>query len=237
LNGVALPAGAVISVERSVISVRVSKSFTQDAGKLAVAVRNPEGAVSDPAAIDVRAPHIVSFSKNPILAGETQARVDINGEDFRPGAGVYVGNGGDINVKLNRRHVRFRTDARITITLNVVNPNNGDGVSSDKAALNVVGPTIANVEAAPVADTKQVRLIITGANFRGGALVEFVKGDAVVRQATPERLRADRATLTVRARFLEALGSYTLRVVNPGPVPSAPYRPTGGDALAAGDND
>ncbi|HKP10867.1 MAG TPA: hypothetical protein VJZ91_02110, partial [Blastocatellia bacterium] len=180
------------------------------------------------------------------------AKIDINGEDFRRGARVYVGNGSDINVQLNRRHVRFRNDAHITITLkdelkalianpgslqfNVVNPNNGDGVSSDRAALDVVGPTIENVQLTPVAETKQVRLVIMGANFRNGALVEFVKDDAVVRQATPEKLRADRATLTVRARFIEALGNYTLRVVNPGPVASTPFRPSDGDTVAGGDD-
>src|SRR6185369_6436701 len=56
LNGAALSPGLIVALERTVISVRVPKSFTQDAGKLAVAVRNPEGGVSDPAVIDVRAP-------------------------------------------------------------------------------------------------------------------------------------------------------------------------------------
>lgn len=254
LNGVPLAANSIRSVERAVISVRVPKGLTQEAGPLSVTVRNPEGAVSDPASIDIRAPHIVSFSQDQIIAGQEQAHFDINGENFRPGARVYVGNGNDINLKLSRHHVRFRNDARITITLkdelktlldhpgqlqfNVVNPNDGDGVSSDKATLAVVGPTIADVQIAPVAETKQVRLVITGANFRDGALVEFVKDDAVVRQVSPEKLRADRAALTVRARFLEALGSYTVRVVNPGPVPSPLFHPNDGSgALASGNDD
>ncbi len=253
LNGVPLSADAVIAAGRASINVRVPKSFIQEAGKLAVVVRNPEGAASDPAALDVRAPRIVSFSQSQILAGESQAHFNINGEDFRPGARVYVGNGSDLNVKLDRHHVRFRSDSHITVTLkdelksliaqpgqlqfNVVNPNNGDGVSSDKASLDVVGPAITNVEFKPITDTKQVRVVIDGSNFRNGALVEFVKDDAVVRQMTPEKLRADRATLTVRAKFIEALGVYTVRVVNPGPVASAPFRPGGDGTLAGGGDD
>ena len=65
------------------------------------------------------------------------------------------------------------------LEFNIVNPNNGDGVSSQKATLNVAGPAVANVQFEPVADdARQMQVTINGANFRRGALVEFVKGDA-----------------------------------------------------------
>ena len=253
INGQALPASAFHLSGRSLINVRVPQQFTQDAGKLAVTVRNPEGAASAAATIDVHAPQIVSFAQKQVMAGTVKARVDIRGKDFRRGARVYVGNGRDFNLQLARPQVRFRNSTHLVITLkdelkklleqpgqiefNVVNPNSGDGVTSQKAALNVVGPVVAGVQFEPLAENaRQVRLVIAGANFRRGALVEFVKGDAVVRQATPESLRADRATVVIAARLLEALGDYSLRVVNPGQVASTPYRPNGSEAVA-GSND
>jgi outer membrane protein assembly factor BamB len=254
INGQALPANAVHVNGRSAISIRVPKQFTQDAGNLAVVVRNPEGATSETAAIDVRAPQIVRFAQQRVLAGTSQARIDIRGKDFRRGARIYVGNGRDINLKLERSHVRFRSSTHLTITLkdelkrlleqpgklefNVVNPNSGDGVTSQKATLNVVGPAVADVQYEPLEENaKQVRLVINGANFRRGALVEFVKGDAVVRQATPESLRPDRATVVVPARMIEALGDYRLRVVNPGQVASTPFRPQAHEAVAGSDDE
>ena len=83
---------------------------------------------------------------------------------------------------------------------------------------------------------RPVRCALAAGYGLRGALVEFVKGDAVVRQATPESLRADRATVIIPARVLEALGDYSLRVVNPGQVASTPYRPNGSEAVA-GSND
>ncbi|MFL6216639.1 MAG: hypothetical protein ACJ74J_22335 [Blastocatellia bacterium] len=254
VNGQALPGNAVYFVGHSLLSVRVSKQFAQDAGQLAVVVRNPEGATSEAAAIDVRAPQIVRFAQKQVMAGIDRARIDIRGKDFRRGARVYVGNGRGVNLQVERPRVRFRSSTHLTVTLNdelkrlldqpgqlqfnIVNPNSGDGVSSQKAILNVVGPVIAGVQFEPLAtDAKQVRLIIEGANFRRGALVEFVKSDAVVRQATPESLRADRATIIVPTRVIDALGAYTLRVVNPGQVASTPYRPQPREALAATDDD
>lgn len=254
VNGEALPNSVMHITGRSTINVRVPRQFTQDAGKLAIVVRNPEGAASDAAAMDVRAPQIVRFSQTRVLAGTAKARIDIRGKDFRRGARIYVGNGRDLNLQLERPHVRFRSSTHLTITLNeelkklleqpgklefnVVNPNSGDGVTSQKATLNVVGPAVASVQFESLEkDARQLRLVINGANFRRGALVEFVKGDAVVRQATPESLRADRATVVIPARMIDALGDYRLRVVNPGQVASTPFRPEARVAVAGGDDE
>ncbi|HEY9233251.1 MAG TPA: hypothetical protein VIS78_13950, partial [Blastocatellia bacterium] len=254
VNGEALPANAVQQTGRSLINLRVPRQFTQDAGKLAVTVRNPEGATSDAATIDVHAPQIMRFAQKQVMAGTAKARIDIRGTDFRRGARVYVGNGRDLNLQLARTQVRFRNSTHLVITLkdelkklleqpgqlqfNVVNPNSGDGVTSPKAALNVVGPVIGGVQFEVVAEnSRQVRLLIGGANFRRGALVEFVKGDAVVRQATPETLRADHTTVVIPARVLEALGDYSLRVVNPGQVASVLFRPNGQAAVAGSDDE
>src|SRR5581483_7005769 len=110
-------ATAVHQAGRTQIDVRVPRQFTQDAGKLAVTVRNPEGAASDAAAIDVHAPQIVRFTQKQVMAGTSRARVDIRGTDFRRGARVYVGNGRDLNVQLARTQVRFRSSTHLTITL------------------------------------------------------------------------------------------------------------------------
>ena len=254
INGEAIPASAVHYVGRSRISVRVPRQYSQDAGKLAVIVRNPEGTASDSAAVDVRAPQIVRFAQKEVVAGVSGARIDIRGQDFRRRARVYVGNGRDINVQLARPQIRFRSSTHLVITLkdelknligqpgrlefNVVNPNSADGVSSSKATLSVVGPVVAGVQFEPLAeDIRQTRLVISGANFRRGAMIEFVKGDAVVRQAAPATLRGDRATLVIPGRVIDALGDFTVRVVNPGQVASTPFRPAAQAVVAGGGED
>ncbi len=253
INGQPLPESAVRQTGRSAIRVVVPKSLVQDAGKLSVAVRNIEGSVSEAGEIDVHAPQIVKFGQAKVMAGITSTRIDIRGQNFRRGARVYIGNGSDMNVLLGKRQIRFRNSTHIAVTLkgdlnkllaqpgtlqfNVVNPNDGDGVSSKKTTLDVVGPNISNAQIGAVENDDRVRLmVIEGANFRKGAMVEFVKGDAVIRQQTPESIKSDRLTITVRARTLDAMGSFRVRVVNPGNVASTAFQPQQGE-MASGNED
>jgi outer membrane protein assembly factor BamB len=253
INGQSLPESAVHYTSRSAIKLVVPKSFFQDAGKLSVAVRNAEGSVSEAGEIDVHAPQIVKFGQAKLMAGIASTRIDIRGQNFRRGARVYVGNGSDMNVLLEKRQIRFRNSTHIAVTLkgdlnkllaqpgtlqfNVVNPNDGDGVSSKKTTLDVVGPNILNAQIETVQNDDRVRrMVIEGANFRKGAMVEFVKGDAVIRQQLPESIKGDRLTITIRARTIDAMGRFRVRVVNPGNVASIAFQPQQGE-MASGNED
>ncbi len=254
INGQPLPESAIRRTNRSSIKVVVPKSLFQDAGKLIVAVRNAEGSVSEAGEINVHAPQIVRFGQAKVMAGITSTRIDIRGQNFRRGARVYIGNGSDMNVLLGRRQIRFRNSTHIAVTLkgelnkllaqpgtlqfNVVNPNDGDGVSSKKTALDVVGPNISNAQIETVQNDDRARLIvIEGANFRKGAMIEFVKGDAVIRQQSPESMTGDRLTITVRARTIDAMGNFRVRVVNPGNVASTAFQPQQGELVSSNEDD
>jgi hypothetical protein len=146
---------------------------------------------------------------------------------------VYAGN-----ARIENKHVRFRSTSRLTVTLTgdlnrllekpdllrfqVVNPNNADGVPSLDKALSIVGPEIADSSIEAInGDDSQMRVVIEGANFLRGAMVEFFKvgmEDAPVIRQTPSAFTSDRLIVVVSAKKLERMGSFRLRVVNPGTV-------------------
>jgi hypothetical protein len=104
----------------------------------------------------------------------------------------------------------------------VVNPNNADGVPSVDKALAVVAPEIADASIQTLTDDiSQVRVVIQGANFRQGAMVEVFKvgmDNAPVIQLKPAAQADDRLIVVVSAKKLERMGSFRMRVVNPGTV-------------------
>ena len=259
MNGKAVPPDRVRHVGRSLIKLIVPTGFFQESGKLRVIVRNPGGATSEARELDVRPPEIQAFTPGKVFAGLTSVRVDIRGQNFRKKARVYVGNGKDIAVQVQRQHVRFRNHTHIIINLssdlkklleepgqlqfNVINPNEGDGVFSDKASLDVVGPRISAVGIKTLKDDeKYSRVVIDGANFRAGAFVEFIKKDdggnyMVFVQKTPTKLTEDKLTVIVRTKLIEGMGidNFQVRVVNPRNVRSDAFQPTYGE-IADGDD-
>lgn len=243
INGTAIPAGRISNVTRKLIKLVVSDAFFQDAGKLKVVVRNSTGGESDPKELDVHGPEIESLTPGKVFAGVNDVRVDIFGKNFRRRASVYVKSESQA-LQIARSQVRFRNDTHIVVTLagessallvkpdtlqfEVVNRNAGDGVVSADHPLDIVGPSIADAVIERVTgDGSHVQVTIQGANFRRGAIVEFIKDDATVLQQTPLKLKENLARAVVRARKVEALGSFQVRVVNPGntPVPSNPFQP------------
>jgi hypothetical protein len=56
-------------------------------------------------------------------------------------------------------------------------------------------------------------------------VVEFVKNGAVVRRQEPERVSGGKLSVTFRAKKLDALGVFEVRVANPGEVLSNGLRP------------
>ena len=215
------------------IKLDVPAHVFQESGNLAVIVRNPDGSESESRELDVRAPEITTFAPGKVFAGSSQVRIDILGKSFRRHARVYVGN-----ARVENKHVRFRSSSHLIVTLSgdlnkllekpdtlrfqVVNPNDSDGVPSANKGLSIVGPEITEASVEPVReDGSQVRVLIRGANFRKEARVEFFKvgmEDAPVIQKKPRTVKRDRLILEVPAKKLERMGSFRVRVVNPGTV-------------------
>jgi hypothetical protein len=247
LGGAAVPAERVRRVSPSLITLSVPPELTQERGTLPVLVRNPEGGVSGTAILPVRGPEITRFRPGKLFAGSSNVAVDIRGRNFRKRARVYVGDGAQLNFPVERQHVRFRSSTRLVVTLTddmnklltrpgaikfqVVNPNEAEGVRSEDRAINVVGPRIADARVESLqGNDSHVMLVIEGANFRRGAIVEFFKpgmDNAPVSQLAPVDLKSRRISVKVRVRKLERLGSFSVRVVNQGaaPVASEMFRP------------
>jgi outer membrane protein assembly factor BamB len=215
------------------IRLTVPSRFLQESGNLEVVVHNQDGSRSVPQQLEIRAPEIRTFAQRKVYAGSSDVRIDILGRSFRRNARVYAGN-----ARIENKHVRFRSSNHLTITLTgdlnrllekpdllrfqVVNPNDADGVPSLDKALSVLGPEIADAAIQTVKDdASRVRVVIKGANFRRGAIVEFFKvgiEDAPVIQRRPATLAADSLTVVASAKKIARMGSFRVRVVNPGTV-------------------
>jgi hypothetical protein len=245
LNGHNTTATRVQVKNKKTIKLRVGSNAFQDSGSMAVAVRNLDGAVSEPSQLLIHGPEISQVSPGKILAGMTDVRVILRGAHFRKQARVYVGNAAGA-FRVDRKRVNFHTSRRIVVTLtgelnellatpgdlrfSVVNPNSADGVPSIDSPISVVPPIISDATVGPTDDQGFERIVIKGENFRRGALVEFLVDDMVVRQQVPLRARSTKLTLVVRKRKLEAMRAYEIRVVNPGDVPSEPVSPHASEA-------
>ena len=251
VNGEVFTAVQVQRVGSRILKLTVPTHIVQESGTLAVVVRNPDGSMSQPSDLEVRAPEITSFGQDRVFAGSSDAVIDIRGQSFRRNARVYVGN-----ARVENSQVRFRSSSHLTVTLagdlarliekpstlkfQVVNPNNADGVPSTDKGLSIVGPEIAeaSVEASPD-DSAQLRIIIQGANFTRNSSVEFFKvgmEDAPVIQQKPQVIGADKLIVSLPARKLERMGNFRVRVINPGNVASRLVQPRS-LAVASTDDD
>lgn len=256
LGGSVMPAERVRRVSRSLIKVSVPRELTQEAGTLPVLVRNPEGGASGTAILPVRGPEITRFRPGKLYAGTSDVAVDIRGKNFRKQARVYVGDGAQLNFPVERQHIRFRSSTRLVVRLTdnlnrlltgpgaikfqVVNPNEAEGVRSRDHSIMVVGPRIADARVEALSgDDSQVVLVIDGANFLKGAIVEIFKpgiDNAPVSQLAPVDLNSRRISVMIRVRKLERLGSFRVRVVNQGTVPVASemFRPRVAELASGG---
>lgn len=252
LNDRVLKVSDVRRLSSRAIYVVVPAQLIQESGKLATTVRNPDGNRSQPIELDVRAPEITGFGRSRIFAGSSNVTFDVLGRNFRSGARVYAGN-----ARVDNRHVRFRSSSRLTITLGeelsrllqkpdalriqVVNPNDADGVPSTDKTIAVVGPRITDATIESIEhDESKVRVVIDGANFRRGATIEFFKvgmASAPIIQKKPATFSATRLTVSMDAGTLDRIGNFSVRVVNPGTVPvvSSFFEPRFGDLASRDD--
>jgi len=240
INGEVVPVSLTKRISEKQIIASVPGGFAQEAKSLAVAVRNPGGDISNVKNIEALAPEIKTFAPNSVVAGEVIGkRVRISGTNFRPRASVYVGDGKSQAFKIDRKRVKFISKNQIVVTftsrlkailskpgvvrVQVVNPNSLDGVSSEVIALNVVGPEIKTVSVDAISgDAANVRLLVQGENFRRGAVIEFIKEGEVISQQAPVNIRNNRISMVLSTRKIEALGNFSVRVINPGDIRSTP---------------
>ncbi len=244
INGTPISSSRVLRQKSTSIKMSLSGRMVENAGKLAVVVRNPDGSASDARELDALAPQISGFLPGKVLAGLSDVKVNVRGDYFRKRSRVYVA-ASEQAFRLPRRNVKFRSQHRLVVTLTgelnallaqpgalrfqVVNPNRSDGVASPDRVLEVAGPQITEALIVSAGDDSEVKLVLKGENFRRGAIVEFIKEEAVVRRQDAERVRETRVIITLRAKRLEALGNFQLRVVNPGNVRSNAEQPRQGE--------
>jgi hypothetical protein len=238
INGEAVPVSLTQRYNDKLIIANVPGRFAQEAKSLSVVVRNQSGDESNALKIDARAPEMKPFAPEQVIAaGVKGARLDVRGSNFRRRASVYVGDGKGFAVKVSSRRVHFISSKQIIVSftgvlkkllarpgvvqIQIVNPNDADGVSSATQLLKVSAPEIAEAKVNPIAgDEANARLLIQGAYFRRGAVVEFVKGGDVVRQQAPVNIKGSRISIVIQTKKLEALGSFEVRVINPGDIHS-----------------
>lgn len=241
LDGEATASWRVTRVSGSRIRVLVSRTLTQRARQLEVVVVNPEGSKSDPKSVELHAPSIEGVSPSPLLAGSKDVAVYLNGSFFRGRTRVVITDQTGQTFQAKASKVRFRSAVRVRLfitgklndlisrpgafDIQVVNPNNDEGIPSEKRRIDVAGPLIetASLEAVE-GDESRRRLVIVGKHFRRGAEIEFLKDDSVVRRQPPNKSRAERLVALIETRKVEALGIFSIRVVNPGEVKSRVFR-------------
>jgi outer membrane protein assembly factor BamB len=238
INGEAIPVSLTRRYNDKLMTATVPGRFAQEAKSLSVVVRNQSGDESNSLKIDARAPEINAFAPEQVItAGVKGARVDVRGSNFRRRASVYAGDGKGFAVKVSSRRVHFISSKQIIVSftgvlkrllakpgvvqIQIVNPNDADGVASATRLLKVSPPEIAAALVNPIAgDAANARLLIQGAHFRRGAVVEFVKAGDVVRQQAPVNIRGNRISIVIQTKKLEALGNFAVRVINPGDIHS-----------------
>ncbi|MEW6130742.1 MAG: IPT/TIG domain-containing protein [Acidobacteriota bacterium] len=237
INGETIPVSLTKRISDKLIVATVPGRFAQQAKTLAVTVRNTGGDVSNALNLEARAPEIKSSTPNEIAAGIRGTKVTINGENFRRGARVFLSDGKGQTIRVDRVRVKFVSKTQIIVNfigklkrflakpgevqVKVVNPNRATGVDSEIYALKVSEPLIRNVVLNPITgDAANSRLLIDGSNFRRGAVIEFIKAGEVIRQQAPVNVKAGQISLVMPTRKAAALGSFSIRVINPGDIRS-----------------
>lgn len=237
INGEAVPVSLTKRLNEKIIIATVPGKFAQEAKSLAVTVRNVGGDASNAMMLEARAPEIQASTPNDITAGIRGAKVTLSGEHFRRGAKILVSDGQAPALKVDRRKVKFISKTQIVVTftgslkkllakpgvvqVQVVNPNRGDGVDSQVYAIKVSEPQIKTASINNLAgDDSNVRLLIDGSNFRRGAIIEFIKAGAVVRQQAPISVTSNQISVYMQTKKADALGRFAVRVINPGDIRS-----------------
>lgn len=214
------------------------------AQKLLFVVRNPDGSESEAKDMETLAPVIEGFEGAPVIAGSERVRIGIRGSFFRKQSGVRLQTK-DRTVEVRPSRVRFRSRQLLTVILSgslrelisqpgnvsvqVINPNRGEGVASEAFDLEVAAPQIEGAAFEPDPESEDnLLLVVTGAHFREGALVQLFAQGLLYLEENSASTQAGRIVLRVKKRRVDAVGSLNLvnvAIVNPHGISSNRVRP------------
>jgi len=242
INERMIASGNIKLSNENVIRLRVPARFAQRVGTMNVTVVNPGGVESNQKGLNAVAPSIQTVDPGLLLAGQKEVKVGIRGANFRRGSNVKIRGSGGQSFQVNQQRVRFVSSTRIIVklggklnsllaqpgdlNLQVINPNESGGIPSAEHLLKVAGPEVSEALIKPVpGEGDRNRIVITGKNFRDGAVVEFIKSDVVVRQQAPVKMLADRLVVVLSAKKISGLGRFQLRITNPGDIRSNTVQP------------
>lgn len=240
LDGQQVAAWRVNRLSRVTINVLIPSKFTQNGPRLEVVVQNPQGHRSDPSDLKLHAPSIETVKPSQLVAGTKDVAINLHGSFFRRRARVLLTNEAGQTFKVKATRVRFRSSSQVTVVITgqaneaiskpgtldiqILNPNNGEGVPSQKKQLQVVAPEIDSASLEIVqGDESLKRLVILGKHFRHGVEIEFLKDGGLVRRQVPSERRSNRVITLIESKNVEALGLFSVRVVNPGKVKSGSF--------------
>lgn len=225
VDGVPRPA---TFISGSQLTIQIADTEVASAGTLTIDVVNPEpgGGTSNSLVFTINvqpnpAPVLIGLLPGAVVAGSQSFELIVNGLSFVPGARV-LWNGSE-------RETTFVSDTRLramipetdvanvgTADITVENPTPGGGVSNGLTftitppnpvpALASISPQIAGVGG------PEFTLTVTGSDFVPGAIVTW-NGDTRTTQFVSSSL----LTAIIPAADLEAVGTATVRVVNPSP--------------------
>ncbi|MBS1831858.1 MAG: hypothetical protein JST65_04050, partial [Acidobacteria bacterium] len=205
------------------LTAQIPASAILNAGTIQVTVANPDGARSNAVqfVVESNVPTITRLNPNTIVAGSGEVTVAVTGGGYVSGSIVQV-NGNGVQTSFGSSSALEAvipanfTNAVGTLSVRVVNPGN---VQSNAANFAVTAPTPAITRVVPgsinAGSSVPVTLAITGTGFVNGSSVQF-NGNGIETSFGS----ATSLTAVVPASALATAGNATIRVVNPGDIPS-----------------
>jgi hypothetical protein len=223
ISGTGVTVTNVVVVSSAEITASVSVAATASTGPDDVTVTNADsgvGSCTGCLTIDA-APMVTGVNPNALGQGANGWTVTISGSGFVSPATVKI-MGAHFTVK----HVVVVSSVTITASVTVVSSaspgaydvkvtNADSGIGICPACFTVdVAPSVTGANPSSLArGASNVDLVISGANFVGGATVSFSKGNIRINSLSVDN--SGQITLNVTVRNVAATGPRTITVVNP----------------------
>ncbi|HEX9936647.1 MAG TPA: IPT/TIG domain-containing protein [Longimicrobium sp.] len=164
------------------------------------------------------APSITALSPTVLTATLSPPKVTVTGSGFTVASQVFVGPSGRSAAFLSPGELEVTlmpvdVAAGGTLEVRVVNPAPGGGTAGATLEVRAPVPVVTGVDQGQaVAGTPGMRLHVIGAGFATNAEARFNGSARPTQVASPTQLE-----ITLTAADLQAAGSYTITVANPGP--------------------
>lgn len=205
------------------LTAQIPASALVNPGNIQVTVANPDGARSNAVqfVIESNVPTITRLNPNTVVAGSGEVAVAVTGGGYVNGSVVQV-NGSGVQTSFGSSSAleavipASLTNAVGNLSVRVINPGN---VESNTVNFAVTAPTPAITRVVPgtvnAGSSVPVTLAITGTGFVNGSSVQFNGSGLETSFGSATSLSA-----VVPVSALATAGNATIRVVNPGDIPS-----------------